>query len=345
MYIKPFDGPRASEHAYAAHNHFINQVNAERFPDDPPIPLAETIADWQTIPPMFAVNSWGVWHDDESALVAFGDSWFKLTEDNRHLIWFSIDVLPAYRRQGLARQLLDRLVNVAVREQRRLIEMRTYENVPTGAAFLRRLDAKMCRAEHINQLKLCDLRRDLVSQWIERAAERASDFELLTLEGRYPDEILIAFNELHHVMNTMPRDALDIEDWQTTPEQVRDFEQNLFARGNERWTMLARHKPSGELAGFTETVWNPSRPEILEQWGTGVLPQYRNHGLGRWLKAAMIDKVLRERPRINRIRTGNADSNAPMLKINYELGFKPHQASETWQVETEKVLRYLKSAP
>jgi hypothetical protein len=54
---------------------------------------------------------------------------------------------------------------------------------------------------------------------------------------------------------------------------------------------------------------------------------------------------LRERPRINRIRTGNADSNASMLKINYELGFKPHQASETWQVETEKVLRYLKSAP
>jgi RimJ/RimL family protein N-acetyltransferase len=237
--------------------------------------------------------------------------------------------------------LLALLTNVAVREQRRLVEMRTYESVPAGVAFLQRLDAKMCRAEHVNQLNLCDLKRDLVCQWMERAHERATDFELLTIEGRYPDDMLVAITELHHVMNTMPRDNLDIEDWQTTPEQTRDFEQSLFARGNERWAMFVRHKPSGELAGFTETVWNASRPEILEQWGTGVLPEYRNHGLGRWLKAGMIDKALRERLHVKRIRTGNADSNAPMLKINYELGFKPYQASQTWQVETEKVLQYV----
>jgi mycothiol synthase len=69
--------------------------------------------------------------------------------------------------------------------------------------------------------------------------------------------------------------------------------------------------------------------------------KFATYGLGRWLKAAMIDKALRERPQVKRIRTGTADSNAPMLRINYELGFKPYLSVCTWQVETAKVLAYL----
>ena len=83
------------------------------------------------------------------------------------------------------------------------------------------------------------------------------------------------------------------------------------------------------------------RPEILGQGMTAVYPEYRNRGLGRLLKAAMLEKVLRERPQVKLIRTGNADSNAPMLKINTELGFKRYMSQVIWQVETEKVIQYL----
>ena len=55
-----------------------------------------------------------------------------------------------------------------------------------------------------------------------------------------------------------------------------------------------------------------------------MLPKYRGHGLGKWLKAAMLEKVLAERPAVKFVRTGNADENVPMLKINHALGFKPY---------------------
>jgi mycothiol synthase len=125
------------------------------------------------------------------------------------------------------------------------------------------------------------------------------------------------------------------------PEQLRQSEQNLFARGNQRWTFYAVERATGKFSGYTETIWNPNRPEILQQEMTGVFPQYRNQGLGRWLKAAMLDKVLKERPGIKYVRTGNADSNATMLKINTELGFKPYMADTFWQVEIQKVIDYL----
>ena len=98
---------------------------------------------------------------------------------------------------------------------------------------------------------------------------------------------------------------------------------------------------SGRFAGYTEVLWNPNRSAIIGQGMTGVFPEFRNRGLGRWLKAAMLDKILAERPLARFVRTGNADMNAPMLKINDELGFKPYIAEAVWQVETERVREYL----
>jgi hypothetical protein len=55
----------------------------------------------------------------------------------------------------------------------------------------------------------------------------------------------------------------------------------------------------------------------------------------------MLDRILTKRPQARFVRTGNADMNAPMMKINNELGFKPYMAQCVWQVETEKVAEYL----
>jgi Arc/MetJ-type ribon-helix-helix transcriptional regulator len=59
------------------------------------------------------------------------------------------------------------------------------------------------------------------------------------------------------------------------------------------------------------------------------------------LKAAMLDRMLKIHPEIKFVRTQNADTNAAMLRINNELGFKPYMSSILWQMEIDQVLDYL----
>jgi GNAT superfamily N-acetyltransferase len=190
---------------------------------------------------------------------------------------------------------------------------------------------------------VAEVDRDLLRRWQERAQERASGFVLDFWDGPYPEEDLLAFTGLiNQAMSDAPRDSLEMPNPHWTPEQIREFEAATFAAGKQRWVAHVRdNKSSGIFAGYTAIFWHPNRPHIVDQGDTAVSPGFRNRGLGRWLKAAMLERLIRERPQVKFVRTGNANSNAPMLRINRELGFRPYLTKCRWQVETERLECYL----
>ena len=342
--IYPFD-KNASQAEYVALNRHTNRIRLERLPDDPPIPLEESIQNLKSIPTYVDLKLWAAWNADQSEMVGLGNVVFLRMEENQHLAQFELTVLPEYRRQGLGKQLLHRIAEFAQQEQRRLLMTSTVDRIPGGEAFMLRLGAQKGLVGHTNQLRIVDLDRDLLERWLATGQANLSEFDLGFWDGAYPEEQIQAIAELFDLTNQQPLGDLEIEDMHMTPDQLRQMEKNLFARGNQRWTFYVADRANGKFAGYTETVWNPNRPEVLRQDMTGVFPEYRNKGLGRWLKAAMLDKVLKERPQVKYVRTGNADANAAMLKINNALGFKPYTADALWQVELQKVLDYLNDEP
>jgi len=341
MRIERIDIRKATEQQYTAYNAFLNVMRAERLPDDPPIPLEEDMRRWRTIPNFLDVSVW-IGTENES-VVAYASTTIQRVDENKHVLDFGIEVHAARRRRGIGTRLLDLIADLTRREGRRLLITSSRSTIPAAEEFLRRIGATIGLDTHTNQLDLKDLNRDLLRLWQARAKDRAAGFEILLWTGGFPEEYLEQFAELIGAMNRAPRGTLQLEDFRTTPEQLRQWDQAMRERGIEHWTMIARERATGRFAGFTEVTWHPNRPEFLSQEGTAVKAEFQNLGLGRWLKAAMLDKVLRERPQVKRVRTGNADSNAPMLKINYELGFRPYISQSAWQVELSQVQAYLDS--
>lgn len=339
IHLKPFDAKGASAQELRALHEFSNRMRAEYWPEDPPRRYEDTVRLWRSLPDYVDREAWAVWEGDRIMAMVVVDVWE--TQDNRHIADVELEVLPERRGRGIATRLLEQAVEVAVRKGRRLMIGGTDTKIPAGEAFMKRLGARVGITIRTNQLDLADLDRPLLHKWQERAQERAGDFELGLWEGPYPEADIDTVVRMKEVMNTAPRDDLEIEDMKWTAEELRQQEKSLVERGIERWTLYARHLPSGEVAGYTEVFWNPNEPEILHQGDTGVFPEFRNRGLGRWLKAAMLERVMRERPTVKRVRTGNAASNDPMLKINYELGFCHYKTWTVWQIEVDRVKAYL----
>ncbi len=330
------DLPDAFVTAWVEHG---NRMRLEERPNDPATPPEEVMAQLRHLPPFFHLHAWSI--EGEGDISANAQLQMADLESNAHMAQLEISVEPHLRRQGLGTKFLRLAAEHAQADGRSLLVASSNDRVPAGASFLERYGFSRGLEQHVNQLDLNDLPRELLTGWLEAGPEQAPEYEIGLWDGPYPESELAGIAKLLEVMNTAPRGDLEMNDEQVTPELIRQMESLQFAAGNRRLTTYARHKSTGAFAGFTELSWKPQRPGITQQGGTGVFPEHRGHGLGRWLKAANLDRMLRENPEARFVRTGNADSNAPMLNINHLMGFKPYYALTVWQGQVTDILEQL----
>jgi mycothiol synthase len=324
----------------------VNRMRLETHPDDPPVPPEEIIAQVKHLPPVIHLHIWNVQTDSSAQPKMEASAQLQMfdMDTNRHVAELGIEIEPHLRRQGYGAALLHRAATTARDAGRTLLLASSNDRVQAGAPFLERFGFTPGLANHVNQLTLSDLDLGLMRAWVAQAAERAQDYELFTLHGAYPEDRLEDIVAMLDVMNTAPRGDLNVEDSHMTPELVRQMETMMLARGGTRAATFAQHRDSKQLVGYSELTWVTTRPKIVSQQGTGVHPDHRGFGLGRALKAMNALAMLERNEKAQFIRTGNADENAPMLKINHAMGFKPYIAATQWQADVSKVLEALEQS-
>jgi hypothetical protein len=170
-------------------------------------------------------------------------------------------------------------------------------------------------------------------------------YELLSLDGPCPDDLLEPYTVLASTMNTAPRDDLTEEDAVYTTARVRDWEHTVARRGWDTWTVVAREVATGAFAAYTQLVLAPEWPEVAQQEDTAVTIPHRGHGLGLWLKAVNLLRVLDERPAVRRVETWNAASNDHMLRVNRRLGFALEHTWHAWEVPLDSWARTSEAQP
>ena len=302
-------------------------VEAEDMPGDPPTPYEMRLAEWRNLLPHLPVTRWVL--RDDGSIVAVGVTVVE-TEQNLENGFGRIHVHPDHRGRGLARTIAGPMFDYLEGLGRVRFDTWVKKDEPVED-LLAGLGLKPVYGEKRSRLKISELDIDLMGHWISRARERASDYELRYYQSPLPDYLVDDFCDLAYIMNTAPREDYEVEDEVLTPQMWRDTEKSVAESKCQLHNLIAVHKTSGAFAGYTQIKTQDLQPDLAWQWDTGVHPDHRNKGLGRWLKAELIRRIVDEFPEVSRVDTFNAGSNEPMLNINVEMGFTPVHISNTWQ--------------
>ena len=205
------------------------------------------------------------------------------------------------------------------------------DHTPQRHNFWISLGAELRYTEQESSLDMDAVDPELMQRWINAGP---GDLELVRWARRCPNQWIDALVVTANAMKDAPTDDLDMADTVVDASMVRAEIEARAACGLEYQGVLAV-TADGEAAGTTEVFVNRHRPAASWQWSTVVLPAHRGRRIGRWLKAAMWQRLRASEPEVTGLQTGNAASNAHMLAINTEMGFRPAHLMGCWQTDME----------
>jgi mycothiol synthase len=256
-------------------------------------------------------------------------------ETNKHLMWGEIYVRPEERRKRIGSSWLPVIVDLMQEQGCTVLGLGADREA--AHAFLRWVGAEPKLEEIESRLKLAEVDWSMMEHWIEEGARRSPQTKLEIYDGPLPEALWPDFaKQRSALLNTIPFDGLEIGEIIITPERIREHQERVALEGVVEHEILTRES-DGTISGMTDVSWAPYRRTHIEQQFTGVRPDARGRGLGKWIKAAMVMRVRELYPDAEWIATGNAGSNAPMLKINRAMGFKPYRTAVDYQVGIERL--------
>jgi mycothiol synthase len=227
-------------------------------------------------------------------------------------------VHPELRRRRHGTGLLADAVGILRDEGRHTLIVEAVEGTD-AERFADRFGFEVGQREVLSRLDLSTVD----TEWLAGvAAAQHPPYRLESWYGPVPDHLIDRFAASLNGMQDAPVGDLRYEPPQWTPERVRDWESWVDQRGRDLMVTVAVHEPSGEVAGLTLILLPRTPTGHAYQDDTTVVRAHRGRGLGLWVKAAQARRLLADHPEVHAVRTGNAEENSHMRRINVELGFR-----------------------
>ncbi|MCK5841984.1 MAG: GNAT family N-acetyltransferase [Candidatus Sabulitectum sp.] len=341
--ILPFSPGSAGKREIKAWYVLKAALRLEVLPEDPVFSFNKLVQNRLAFDDIYQCRDWVAWDSSRKIMLGHCIVYTSRTLPNSKTAKFTIDVLKPYRRTGLGNAFLRLTTEAAEISGRNLLRAYSNDRCEAGASFFESIGAMIVLKSHQNRLQLKGLERGIIQRWLDLPDESAFKIAVKEWRGRIPEEYIQEIADFYQtVYDAEPQtEGSEAERYRFTPENVLLGEKKCLAGGRKRIIVYARDVHNNKLTGLTEISWSPSRPSILSQGYTAVLPDFRGKGIGKRLKAEMLERIMRELPQAELIQAGNDDSNNSILSINTELGFKHFIATTTWQATTETVKKYL----
>ncbi|MFJ8141512.1 GNAT family N-acetyltransferase [Streptomyces sp. NPDC096013] len=271
------------------------------------------------------------WLATDADSIPIGTAFLRLFDSpgQKHLAELTVQVHPAERRRRVGSRLVDAVVAAARADARRCVIAQAEAGSP-GDYFLPARGFKKVLTLRFSRLPLADADTTALARIIERPH---SGYRLMSWQGTVPDGLAETFADSRRAMDDMPMDDTDYGTVTWDVDRVRAAAKAVEQRGDHLHTVVAVDVSDDSIAGFTELVVPGDGRGDGQHYGTGVLPEHRGHGLGRWMKSESIRDARERYPHLGGLLTDTADSNTHMRRINDGLGYTPTHTTHQYQLD------------
>jgi RimJ/RimL family protein N-acetyltransferase len=274
-------------------------------------------------------NPCEAWHGS-AGNTGRGLYWIELPDqENRDRAKLLLLVHPDSGGRGVERALLRHAAGRARVNQRAVFSLLARQG-SSVEAFLRSAGASYALSEVRRVLDLRMATPGRFTELRETAAAKAPGYSLVSWTGVTPEQHLAGVAQLMNAMNDAPRQK-DSQDEAWDADRVRQRHDSSLVKMHRRgYSVAAIHDATGEMAALTQLEVNPETPEWGQQGLTAVTRSHRGHRLGLLVKATMLEWLATAEPAIERVETGNADSNRHMIAVNEALGYEVFGPAWEW---------------
>lgn len=248
--------------------------------------------------------------------------------DNLDKCWNHLEVDPEHRRRGVGSALLEWTEQRARAAGRDMLLSEVF--VPVGdreshadRQFALRRGYAVSSVEIVRSLRL-PVPPELLDDHRRRSAAAMGDeFELSVHVDGVPEHLRQGVCDAsNRLILDAPTGDVDFEPESMTVEDYQTMLDHEHDMGRVLVTTVAVHRGTGVVAAYTDLSVPAGDADVVFQWGTLVLPEFRGHRLGMAVKVANLDELARIAPERRSVQTMNDEQNPWMVQINKDLGFE-----------------------
>lgn len=311
--IRPFDPAGATQTDIAEYRDLSEAVFAVDRPDEPPPTLAEIAVLLPVV--MTNLGPKRIWMARRDGQLVGLVLTFTPDAENSHMAITEVRVPPVHRRQGIGTALLREVLPYLGAEGRRLVNGVGALARGSGEKWATSLGFVVTHEWVKQTLAVPDVDPTLWDVPVPPG------FRLVDWVSAAPESLVASVARARGAISDAPRGegSRRSPDW--TVEHVRRTEADLREHGVEQRVVAAVHETTGQVAGLTELEIRPGNGNSARQQDTVVLTEFRGHGLGRCLKAAMMRRLLDGHPEIQRVTTTTSADNTHMIRVNHQVGY------------------------
>lgn len=261
-------------------------------------------------------------------------------ELNKEIGWMDVFVNPKIRGQGIGTRLaLEALESVS---NSCLKKVGAFTFLECGQTFLERIGGLLVSKYSQRTLDLAKTDWNLVKKWL-KVSENLDPRWRIELKTEITDVLIEEIINLDMEITNELRTMSNAEFRSTRESAISQWNRvsKWIEKTSDTYICFVIKDEKGNVVGYTEGRIDKEHPDRYYQFITGVTKNKRGLGLGKLLKALMLEHLHNDFPQVITVSTGSNDLNDPMHGINNILGFSNGETRSSYRILFDEAIKRL----